>query len=125
MGDIDSTQEWLASWAAGADAQTIRAAELSRRVATLTGEARSRDGSIAVAVGSAGQLVRLDIDGRPGQLTGAALSREIMALVRRAQIHLSAQVAGQVRDTVGADTETGRAMIDSYEERFPERPRRE
>jgi hypothetical protein len=122
MRDIDSAEEWLETWAAGVDANAARAVELSRRVAALTGEARSRDGSIAVAVGSAGQLERLDIDDRPGQLTGAQLSREIMGLIRRAQAQLSARVATQVEQTVGADTEAGRAVIHSYAERFPEPP---
>ncbi|MEU8611200.1 YbaB/EbfC family nucleoid-associated protein [Actinoplanes sp. NPDC048791] len=122
MRDIDSAEEWLETWAAGVDANAARAVELSRRVAELTGEATSRDGSISVAVGSAGQLERLDIDDRPGRLTGAQLSREIMSLIRRAQAQLSARVAAQVEQTVGADTETGRAVIHSYAERFPEPP---
>jgi hypothetical protein len=119
--DIDSAEEWLDSWVAGVDANAARAVELSRRVAALTGEAQSRDGFVAVAVGSAGQLVRLDIDDRT-PLTGADLGREIMALVGRAQARLAARVADQVRETVGADTETGRAVIHSYAERFPEPP---
>jgi hypothetical protein len=122
MRDIDSAEEWLDSWAAGVDANAARAVELSRRVATLTGEARSGDRSIAVVVGSAGQLERLDIEDHARQLTGAALSREIMRLIRRAQAQLAAHVADQVQQTVGADTETGRAVIHSYAERFPEQP---
>jgi hypothetical protein len=122
MRDIDSAEEWLETWAAGVDANAARAVELSRRVAALTGEATSRDGSISVAVGSAGQLERLDIEDRPSQLTGAQLSREIMSLIRRAQAQLSVRVAAQVEQTVGADTETGRAVIHSYAERFPEPP---
>jgi hypothetical protein len=122
MRDIDAAEEWLESWAAGVDANAARAVELSRRVAALTGEARSRDGTIAVAVGAAGQLLRLDIDDQARRLTGAELSREIMTLIGRAQAALSARVADQVRDTVGADTETGRAVIHSYAERFPQPP---
>lgn len=122
MRDIDEAEEWLESWVAGVDANAARAVELSRRVAGLTGEARSRDGSLAVAVGSTGQLERLDIRDHPGQLTGPELSREIMSLVARAQAQLSARVADQVRQTVGEDTETGRAVIHSFAERFPEPP---
>ena len=113
MRDIDGAEEWLDSWVAGVDANAARAVELSRRVAGLTGAARSRDGTITVAVGSAGQVVRLALAEHP------ALGREIMALIARAQADLSAQVAEQVQDTVGADSETGRAVLHSYEERFP------
>ena len=113
MRDIDGAEEWLDSWVAGVDASAARAVELSRRVAGLTGAARSRDGTITVAVGSAGQVVRLDLAEHP------ALGREIMSLIARAQADLSAQVAAQVQDTVGADSETGRAVLHSYAERFP------
>jgi hypothetical protein len=113
MRDIDAAEEWLDSWVAGVDANAARAVDLSRRVAALTGAARSRDGSITVAVGSAGQVVRLDLTDHP------ALGREIMNLIAQAQADLSAQVAAQVQDTVGADSETGRAVLHSYGERFP------
>ena len=40
-------------------------------------------------------------------------------MIRHAQADLSRRVAEQVRDTVGADTETGRAVIHSFDTRFP------
>jgi hypothetical protein len=119
--DIDAAEEWLDSWASGVNAQAERAVTLSRRVARLTGSAESRDGSIKVTVGSSGQVEALDLDDRVQQLRGAELSRQILAVMRRAQADLSGQVAAQVRETVGADTETGRAVIHSFEARFPER----
>jgi DNA-binding protein YbaB len=119
--DIDAAEEWLDSWASGVNAQAERAVTLSRRVAQLTGSAESRDGSIKVTVGSSGQVESLDLDDRVQQLRGAELSRQILAVMRRAQADLSGQVAAQVRETVGADTETGRAVIHSFEARFPER----
>jgi hypothetical protein len=119
--DIDAAEEWLDSWASGVNAQAERAVTLSRRVARLTGSAESRDGSIKVTVGSSGQIEALDLDDQVQQLRGAELSRQILAVMRRAQADLSVQVAAQVRETVGADTETGRAVIHSFESRFPER----
>jgi hypothetical protein len=119
--DIDAAEEWLDSWASGVNAQAERAVTLSRRVARLTGRAESRDGSIRVTVGSSGQIEALDLDDRVQQLPGAELSRQILAVMRRAQADLSGQVAAQVRETVGADTETGRAVIHSFEARFPQR----
>ncbi|OJF11652.1 hypothetical protein [Couchioplanes caeruleus] len=113
MRDIDAAEEWLDSWAASVDANAARAVDLSRRVAALTGEARNPDGTITVAVGPAGQVVRLDLTEHP------ALGRDIMSVIARAQADLSAKVADQVRDTVGADSDTGRAVIHSYDERFP------
>jgi YbaB/EbfC DNA-binding family len=92
---------------ASVDARAQSAVDLSRRVAVLVGEARSQDGLLAVAVGSSGQLLRLDIDDDARRRSGAEISRDIMALVGRAQANLSARVVEQVRETVGEDTETG------------------
>src|SRR3712207_6426573 len=82
-------------------------------VAALTGSAESRDGAIRVTVGSTGQVERLDLDDRVRELSGPRLAQEIMSVMRRAQAALSIRVAGEVRATVGEDTETGRAVIHS------------
>jgi hypothetical protein len=68
-----------------------------------------------VTVGSAGQMERLDLDDRVRELPGPRLAQEIMAVMRRAQTALSGKVAEQVRETVGEDTETGRAVLHSFE----------
>jgi DNA-binding protein YbaB len=120
MGDIDAAEDWLDSWTAGVSAQAERAAALSREVSRLTGAAESRDGAIRVVVGSTGQVDSLELDDRVQRLRGAELSQQIMAVMRTAQAKLAAQVAEQVRLTVGQDTETGRAVVDSFTRRFPE-----
>lgn len=61
----------------------------------------------------------LDLDDRACGVTGRELSDRILVVMRAAQRRLAEQVAGQVRVTVGADTETGRAVLDAYERRFP------
>lgn len=118
--DLDAAEDWLDSWAAGVSAQAERAATLARRVAALTGSAENPGGSIRVTVGSSGQLAKLELDDRE-------LARRILAVMRRAQASLAAKVTAEVRDTVGADSETGRAVIHSFETRFPagDRPLRE
>lgn len=95
---------------------------MSRRVAALTGSAESTDDSIRVTVGAFGQVDRLELDDRVQRLRGAQLADEIMAVIRRAQAALASQVSDQVQATVGADTETGRAVIHSFESRFPQPP---
>jgi DNA-binding protein YbaB len=117
--DIDAAEDWLDGWTASVSAQAERAAELSRRVAALAGHARSGDGSIRVTVGSSGVLESLELDDTVRQLRGPELSRRIMAVMRDAQAKLAGQVAAEVERTVGADTETGRAVIHSFESRFP------
>ncbi|GAA0516670.1 hypothetical protein Ade02nite_25160 [Paractinoplanes deccanensis] len=116
---IDAAEEWLDAWVGQANAQAARSVELSRRVAALTGTAEGRDGAIRVTVGSTGQVEQLDLDDRVHELSGPRLAAEIVSVMRRAQAVLSTRVAEEVRATVGADTETGRAVIHSFDSRFP------
>jgi DNA-binding protein YbaB len=120
FSNIDAAEEWLENWSAGVSAQAERTAQLSSRVARLQGTAESNDGSIRVTVGSSGQVEKLDLDDRVQRLRGEELANQIMAVMRKAQARLSAQVAEEVQATVGADTETGRAVIHSFDARFPQ-----
>lgn len=122
MSDIDAAEDWLDSWVAGVDERAARAVDLARQVASLTATASSDDDTVTVTVGSNGQIERLDLDDRVQRLSGRDLSRRILAVMRAAQHRLSEQVAAQVQQTVGADTETGRAVVDAFGRRFPEPP---
>jgi YbaB/EbfC DNA-binding family len=119
MNDIDAAEEWLDSWVGQVNAQAQLSVELSRRVAASTGSAQGCDGAIRVTVGSAGQVERLELDDRVRELSGPQLAEHIMSVIRRAQAVLAGRVAEQVRETVGEDTETGRAVLQSFDARFP------
>lgn len=119
MNDIDAAEEWLDSWVAQVNAGAQRSVELSRRVAALTASAEGRAGSVRVTVGSAGQVERLELDDRVHQVSGPRLAQEIMSVMRRAQAALAARVAEEVRATVGEDSGTGRAVLQSFDSRFP------
>ena len=98
--DVDAAADWLDDWVAGVGARAERAATLSRRVAALTGSAESPDGSVRVTVEASGRISKLS-------LSDEELARRVLAVTRRAQADLAGQVAVQVAETVGADTETG------------------
>ncbi|SDT66774.1 hypothetical protein [Actinoplanes derwentensis] len=119
MKDVDAAEEWLDSWASQVNLQAERSVELARRVAELTGSAEGLDGAIRVKVGSSGQVESLDLDDRVNGLPGPRLAHEIMVVMRRVQVVLSSKVDEQVKATVGADSEAGRAVVDSFEARFP------
>ena len=119
MDGPDAAEEWLDSWVSQVDAQAERSVELARRVAALTGSANGRDGTIQVIVGSSGRVQSLDLDDGVRDLPGPRLAREIMTVIRRAEAALSAAVAEQIQATVGMDSETGRAVMQSFEVRFP------
>jgi len=122
VNDVDAAEEWLDSWVAQVNTQAERSVELSRRVAALTASAEGRDGAIKVTVGSTGQVEGLKLDERVHEVSGPRLAQEIVSVMRQAQAALSRQVADEVRATVGEDTETGRAVIESFESRFPVPP---
>jgi hypothetical protein len=122
FNDIDAAEEWLNTWTASVNAQAERAAQLTSRVAALTANAESNDGSIRVTVGSTGQIEKLTLDDRVQRLSGEELARQIMNVMRKAQASLSTLVSTEVAATVGVDTETGRAVIGSFEQRFPQPP---
>jgi hypothetical protein len=119
MDGIDAAEDWLDTWVRQVNTQAALSVELSRRVAALTGTAEGRDGAIRITVGSAGQVERLELNERVDDLSGPRLAEEIMSVMRRAQAALSRRVADEVRATVGEDTETGRAIIQSFDSRFP------
>ena len=54
------------------------------------------------------------------RLSGRDLSGQILAVMRAAQRKVTERVAAEVQATVGSDSETGRAVIDAFERRFPE-----
>jgi hypothetical protein len=112
MRDIDAAEDWLDSWTAGVNEQARAAADLARQVSALSSTAESDDGSIRVTVGSTGQIERLE-------LADTELGRRVMQVMHEAQARLATAVAATVEQTVGADTETGRAVIHSFETRFP------
>ena len=120
--DPDAAQEWLRSWTAQVSEQARATAELSDRVAAVTATAESPDRLVRVTVNATGALTGLELDDRVQRLSGADLARIIMATVARAHARITDQVTAAVRDTVGVDTETGRAIIDSYDRRFPPPP---
>ncbi|WP_229071061.1 hypothetical protein [Actinoplanes sp. DH11] len=120
MRDIDAADEWLADWTARIDAQAARAAQLAQRVAGLSAQARGR--YAVVTVGANGQVEGLELDDQMYGLSPHELSDEILTVMRSAQAHLVSMVAEEVHDTVGADSETGRAVIDGFARRFPPPP---
>ena len=117
--DVDDAEEWVRSWSSQVSGRAEAAAALADRVAALTASADGDGGAIRVTVASSGNLTGLALDDRVQRLPGRTLAEEIMRTVRRAQAGLSERVAEAVDETVGADTETGRAVLESFAQRFP------
>jgi len=108
------------SWAAQASTRAEAAAQMANEVAALSSTAEGGGGAITVAVDATGLITRLELADSVRNMNGADLAREIMNTVRRARAGLIARVSTVVAATVGADTETGSAVIESFERRFPQ-----
>ncbi|BCJ44645.1 hypothetical protein GCM10010168_14580 [Actinoplanes ianthinogenes] len=98
------------------------AAALADRVAALRATAAGADGAILVTVASSGNVTGLELDERSLGLGAPGLATEILRTIRRAQAALADRVADAVEATVGAGTETGKAVLDSFTQRFPAQP---
>ncbi|MEU5903271.1 YbaB/EbfC family nucleoid-associated protein [Micromonospora sp. NPDC047467] len=120
--DPDAAQEFLHSWTARLSTRAQAAAELSDRVATITASAVGADGAVRVTVAVSGAVTDLQLDNRVQRMTGSELAGIIMATIARAQAGLIEQVSIAVHDTVGTDSETGRAVTDTFARRFPRLP---
>jgi DNA-binding protein YbaB len=125
MSDIGAAEEWLDAWTASVNDRARAAADLAQRVSQLTGTATNRHRSVRVTVDSTGAVQSIEVDDRIREMTGREIGREIMAAIRSAQANLAGTVAAAVEETVGSDTETGRAVVDSFATRFPQPPRSE
>ena len=93
-------------------------ATLADRMAALRASAAGAGGDIAVTVSSSGNVTGLELDDRALSLGGEELAMEILRTIRRAQDRLAEQVEAVVADTVGVGTETGKAVLDGFTQRF-------
>jgi DNA-binding protein YbaB len=118
--DLDSAEQWVDDWQAGFEERAAQARELAARLTELTATARSEDGLIEVTVGSSGALVGLELDEDVRRQSAAKTAREILATLGAAQAAMTKAATAVTAETVGADSETGRAVIASFTAR--ERP---
>jgi DNA-binding protein YbaB len=121
LGDdaaLDAAQRWVDDWQSGIEEQAARARALSQRVSGLTATATSDDGLVEVTVGSSGALTGLRLDEAIRQRPAAQTAGQILAVTRAALARLTEQAAEAVAETVGEDSPTGQAVIDSYANRL-------
>ena len=118
--DLDSAEQWVDDWQAGFEERAAQARELAARLTELTATARSEDGLIEVTLGSSGALVGLELDEDIRRQSAAKTAREILATLGAAQAAMTKAATAVTAETVGADSETGRAVIASFTAR--ERP---
>jgi len=117
--DPEAAEEWVRSWSAQVSARAEAATAMADRVAGISASASNLDNSVRVTVAASGVLDGLELDNRTRSLSGPDLAAEILRTMRRAQAKLTESVSAAVKETVGTDSETGRAVIASFQHRFP------
>ena len=113
--DLDEADRLVGGWQAGIAERASRARALAERLSTLTATARSDDGLVSVTIDSSGHLTDLVLEEGVRRRPAAVTARAILAAVEAARGSLTAAVRVSTDETVGAGTETGRAVIAAYE----------
>src|SRR5262249_5770288 len=96
-----------------------RTAELAQRIAEVRVTGSGAAGAVEVTVAGSGIITDLRLTQRACNLRPALLAEEILAAMRRAQARLPERAATIAAGTAGADTETGRAAVAGFGDRFP------
>ncbi|MFI7541632.1 YbaB/EbfC family nucleoid-associated protein [Actinoplanes sp. NPDC049599] len=117
--DLDAAERRVDEWQAGFEQRAAEARELATRLAALSASARSADGHIRVTVGATGTLTGLELDEEIRRRPAAETARQILATLAAAQTELTARATEATAETVGADSETGKAVIASFARRQP------
>ena len=117
--DLDAVERQVDDWQAGFEQRAAQARDLAARLAGLTASARSDDGFITVTVGSDGAMTGLELDEQVRRKPAAETAQRILATLTAAQADLIAQATTVTEETVGADSETGKAVLASLARRRP------
>jgi PleD family two-component response regulator len=114
--DLDAAERQVDEWQAGLEQRAAEARELASRLAELSASARSEDKLVIVTVdatGVTGLELAEGIRKQPASETAAS----VLATMRAARAKLNEAVASITAETVGADSETGKAVIASFAKR--------
>ncbi len=111
---LDEAEQLVDDWQAGIEARAAQTRELAARLGALTATAQSDDELISVTVGASGAPTDLTLKEEIRERPAAETARAILATVRKAQASLTTAATAATAETVGADSETGKAIIASY-----------
>jgi hypothetical protein len=117
-GSLGDAERLIDEWRGTIEQRAARARSLESRLARLTETARSPDGLVTVTVGVRGDLTALDLAEGVRQRPAAVTASEILSTLRVARGALVAAVADVTAETMGADTATGRAVVESFTNRL-------
>jgi len=117
--DLTAAERWVDDWQTGIEERAAQAQALARRVGQLSATVHSRGDVVGVTVDSSGAMTALRLDDNACRHPAAWIAEQILATVRAAQAELVRQVTEATTQTVGLESEIGRAMVASFTRRLP------
>lgn len=120
--DAARTEQEIAKWAAGVSTRAQQLQAASQQVANVSVREVSREGIVTVTVDATGAVTDLLISDRIRELSGPEATALVLGTMRTAQSKITAEVAEVMTANVPDSPETVRAVVASYEQRFPEPP---
>jgi DNA-binding protein YbaB len=121
----DAAEDWVRSWTSSLSKRAAAAQSLSDQVAQLNVSESDPDRMITVTVNGSGVMIDLQLGDGASGLRMDQLADKILRTMRRAQAALASRVSDVASQTVGRDSETARAVVSSFERRFPVEPESE
>jgi DNA-binding protein YbaB len=115
--DLNEAERLVDEWQAGIEERATRTRDLAERLRALTATARSEDDLVSVTIDSHGDISDLLLKAGVRDQPAAVTARAILATLRAARRSLAEAASAATDKTVGADSETGKAVIASYEMR--------
>ena len=112
--DLDEAERLVDDWQAGFEERAAQARALSARLGSLTATATSEDELVTVTVGASGAISDLELEEGIRDRPATETARAILATLREAQASLTKAATEVTAETIGADSETGKAVIASY-----------
>lgn len=104
----------LASYTAEVEDIKAKAEEMTERLRTAAGTARTPDGAVSVTVGAAGVLQEITFGAKAYHRPPEALSATVMQLIATAQKQVSAEVYGAFGGLVGGEGSEAISILQEF-----------
>src|SRR6185436_18544864 len=115
----ENAERWVHDWERSLQEQAAKAKTFADRGATITATATDKDRVVEVTVDASGAVTGLNLSERIRKMAAHEVGDLILSVMRKAQAQLFQQNAQVATETMGEDSQVGRSVVASYEQRFP------
>ncbi|WP_157441854.1 YbaB/EbfC family nucleoid-associated protein [Actinoplanes awajinensis] len=112
--DAEDARERLEAWQADASRRAAGTQAAAAGLSALRVTAADASGAVEVTVDSTGTLADVRLSARVQRMSLEQSQLAIMGAYRNARVKLAEAAAEVVRETVGADSATGRALLAGF-----------